>query len=142
MPEQGGLCASAEDGQNAALDRVQKPVWLAGIGARLPQIRESSSELMIKCSLASHAAHGGLRAYARPLAAAIARWSGSWRCSIVRCRSKASDEACPESRRRSVPRDVLESTTRPAGDAERVSPPLVMMFPRSHARGPPCEVPS
>jgi hypothetical protein len=43
MPEQGGLCASAEDGQNAALDRVQKRVWLAGIGARLPQIREWSS---------------------------------------------------------------------------------------------------
>ena len=43
MPEQGGLCASAEDGQNAALDRVQKRVWLAGIGARLPQIRESGT---------------------------------------------------------------------------------------------------
>jgi hypothetical protein len=44
MPEQGGLCASAEDGQNAALDRVQKRVWLAGIGARLPQIRGCSTE--------------------------------------------------------------------------------------------------
>jgi hypothetical protein len=46
MPEQGGLCASAEDGQNAALDRVQKPVWLAGIGARLPQIRDCGSHSM------------------------------------------------------------------------------------------------
>lgn len=44
MPEQGGLCASAEDGQNAALDRVQKRVWLAGIGARLPQIREAVAQ--------------------------------------------------------------------------------------------------
>ncbi len=47
MPEQGGLCASAEDGQNAALDRVQKPLWLAGIGARLPQIRDSRSRARV-----------------------------------------------------------------------------------------------
>jgi betaine-aldehyde dehydrogenase len=30
MPEQGGLCASADDGQNAALDRVQKPYGWRG----------------------------------------------------------------------------------------------------------------
>ena len=40
------------------------------------------------------------------------------------------------------PSAFAEGQTTPAEDAERVSPPLAMMFHRSQARGPPCEVPS
>jgi uncharacterized BrkB/YihY/UPF0761 family membrane protein len=73
--------------------------------------------------------------------------------------TKGDDRRCGGDRSRAVPArfgtyglvgpsridraDVLDSQTKPAGDAERVSPPLVvMMLRRGHARGPPCEVPS